>query len=470
MVKNRFNNLTSKEWLPFQKSWFKFSDLQTLYRDNIRFFTQFNENYTPNVYFVGATENAKIFETIATDCNCKPVIELDKIDKLDFVVIDLLYEFEKTISIEHYKTVKQKVTDEIKNIYDLLDYRKFVAIFIKNVQSENIFYPFIWDIAKTIADILTLKDEKIACLENNQIAQNSDYFKTAGNSFYCLYFRKDEFSQKDFETQTTNYVLKNEQQPTKLKFETKPTQWFILKPQPRKKNEILHPAKYPEELVDRFINILTNENENVFDPMSGTGSTQISALQNKRNAYGCELSEFFTEIAHKRLKDFIENNNSHFEFKIINKDARFVNQNDFPEIDYIITSPPYWDMLNMKGAENQAKRKEKGLQLNYSNDSSDLGNISDYKLFVSSLCEIYENVFKLLKPGRFATIIVKNIKKKGKNYPLAWDLSAELQKQNMVLLSEQFWCQDDLSIAPFGYGNTWVSNTFHHYCLTFQKQ
>ena len=53
---------------------------------------------------------------------------------------------------------------------------------------------------------------------------------------------------------------------------------------------------------------------------------------------------------------------------------------DDDTVDLVITSPPYWDMLNMKGAENQAKRKDKGLQTNYSNSKEDLGNIDDYNL------------------------------------------------------------------------------------------
>ena len=66
------------------------------------------------------------------------------------------------------------------------------------------------------------------------------------------------------------------------------------------------------------------------------------------------------------------------------------------------------------------------------------------------------------------TIVVKNIKKQGSNYPFAWDLAERLMKK-MVLLPESFWLQDDISIAPYGYGNTFVSNTFHQYCLSFQK-
>ena len=72
-----------------------------------------------------------------------------------------------------------------------------------------------------------------------------------------------------------------------------------------------------------------------------------------------------------------------------------------------------------------------------------------------------------MKPGSYITIVVKNIKKKGRNYHFAWDLAHALQEK-LILLPEVFWCQDDISIAPYGYGNTWVSNTFHQYCLTFQ--
>ena len=134
----------------------------------------------------------------------------------------------------------------------------------------------------------------------------------------------------------------------------------------------------------------------------------------------------------------------------------------------MITSPPYWDMLNMKGAENQAKRREKDLKLNYSEDKEDLGNIDDYDKFLKELIEVYKNLIPLIKSKGFVTIIVKNIKKGGKNYPLAWDICKELN--DLILLEEIMWLQDDQSIAPYGYGNTFVTNTFHHYCLNFQKK
>jgi hypothetical protein len=67
------------------------------------------------------------------------------------------------------------------------------------------------------------------------------------------------------------------------------------------------------------------------------------------------------------------------------------------------------------------------------------------------------------------TIIVKNIKKGGKIYPLAWDLGHRLGK-TFTLKDEKIWCQDNQRLAPYGMGNAWVSNTFHHYCLQFRNE
>ena len=39
-----------------------------------------------------------------------------------------------------------------------------------------------------------------------------------------------------------------------------------------------------------------------------------------------------------------------------------------------------------------------------------------------------------------------------------------------TLKDEKIWCQDNVKLAPYGYGYSWVSNTVHHYCLIFKKE
>ena len=470
-MKNRFNRLTSKEWLPFQKSWFKYSNDEKLYRENLRFFCK-AENTGEHVLYFG--DQFELFSQIAKE----NTIDVSLIENFkgasQFIFFDLRNYFKESTNLKDYECLKKKILKNINDQKDNLFERRFVCILMPNLQVENIYYPFAWDLAKEVGKLISLKDEKIACITENGELKNEKYFQPSVNYFYCLYFRKDEQSGLDFSTDKFDFFSKNQQCKRKIKFSKSIPGWFILKPQQRKKEVILHPAKYPEELVEMFVSVFTNENDNVFDPMSGTGSTQIGALKLKRNAYGTELSKFFAGIANVRCKEFIEPTQKLIfyeeklqKFKIINKDARLIDSNDFPVLDYMVTSPPYWDMLNMKGAENQAKRVEKGLKTNYSDDLDDMGNIESYKDFLLTIKDVYFNIASLMKPGSYMTIVVKNIKKKGTNYPFAWDLALLLQEK-LILLPEVFWCQDDISIAPYGYGNTFVSNTFHQYCLNFQ--
>lgn len=65
-----------------------------------------------------------------------------------------------------------------------------------------------------------------------------------------------------------------------------------------------HPAQYPIELVERCVLALTNEEDWVFDPYAGAGSSLIAAIKNNRRVMGCEKEEKYVEIAKKRMADF----------------------------------------------------------------------------------------------------------------------------------------------------------------------
>jgi len=481
-MKNRFNNINSKEWLPYQKSWFKFTSDEDLYRKSIRFFMKFDsEEMNRNFFFYGSQEQEKLAQDIALEeaAQYQNSERLEKLDKLQFALLDLRETMEAVVDETSWQKVKSDILELAFQLKDKLYHRRFLSIIIPNLQTENQYFPFAWDLAKTLGLTFSLKDEKIACLEIPESKSPQEHFHTDNQLFYQLFFRNDEKS-KDSRKKTSYDFYQNQTQfPFAIKSQF--PSWFILKPKARNRKEILHPAKFPEELVDMYLDVFTQENDVVLDPMCGSGSTVVSAIEKGRNAYGIELSEFFAKIANERCHSTFYGDNNLFEkpkkrtteYKVLHKDIRDLKKNDIPEIDYIFTSPPYWDMLNMKGAENQAKRIKKGLQVNYSDPESelgkrDLGNIEDYYEFLNELEKIYNHLIDFLKPGGVITIVVKNIKKQGSNYPFAWDLAEKLMKK-LVLLPESFWLQDDISIAPYGYGNTFVSNTFHQYCLSFQK-
>jgi len=62
-----------------------------------------------------------------------------------------------------------------------------------------------------------------------------------------------------------------------------------------------HPAIFPEKLVKDHILSWSNENDIVYDPFMGSGTTAKMALLNNRYYLGSEISKEYCEIANKRI-------------------------------------------------------------------------------------------------------------------------------------------------------------------------
>ena len=249
--------------------------------------------------------------------------------------------------------------------------------------------------------------------------------------------------------------------------------WFIHRPNRRKNNEILHPAKYPESLVTEFIDFFTKKNQWVLDPFLGTGSTLIASGNLKRNAVGVELNEGYYNISKERIEE------NEFKKKIIPINGNslelkgLLRQNSLKrKFDYVITSPPYWNQLE-RNSIRQKERNNKGLDTKYSNSKDDIGNLNNYDQFIELQAKIFDQVYDVTKPNAYLTVITNNIYFKSKLYPLAYDTAISLTKRgekSWVLKDEKIWLQDDKPLIALGVNNAWVGNRHHQYCLIFRKE
>lgn len=255
--------------------------------------------------------------------------------------------------------------------------------------------------------------------------------------------------------------------------------WFIHNPPPRKKSELLHPAKYPEKLIEEFIRFFTKPGQLVFDPFLGTGSTLIAAHNAGRNGLGIELLEKYVTIARQRLQglddqmqlDDKKGAKQHCQQQVIQGDATAIEKiwqkHNLPPVDFVVTSPPYGPMLNKKGLVSQ-EREGKGLDVKYSDEAADLGNIASFDEFVAKLVDIFVALKPYLNPGGHLVVILKNYMDKGEYKTLAWDVGKALS-QHYQFRGEKLWCQDNKTLYPYGYRYSFVPNVHHHYCLIFRK-
>lgn len=242
--------------------------------------------------------------------------------------------------------------------------------------------------------------------------------------------------------------------------------WFTHNPTQRSKIESLHPAKYPETMVEEFLKFFTKKGDLVLDPMAGTGSTLVACDRTGRRGVGVELTKKWATIAKNRTSQ-----------QVIVGDARslkkLLEKNNVEKIDYCITSPPYWNMLrNSRGGVNSAAkiRKKNGLDEHYSEKTSDLGNIKNYDAYLEMLVDVYTQVYDVMSDNKYLTVICQNVlTPNGAMVPVAWDIAKSLS-HIFTLKQEKIWLQENKMLGTWGYPFRYVSNVHHHYCLIFEKK
>jgi site-specific DNA-methyltransferase (adenine-specific) len=91
------------------------------------------------------------------------------------------------------------------------------------------------------------------------------------------------------------------------------------------KSEKIHPTQKPVKLLKKLIEIFTDPGEVVIDPVAGSGSTLIAAIELNRKAYGFEIKKDFYKDAKGWIDETIqikEDIKQHgFAKRKINKDA-----------------------------------------------------------------------------------------------------------------------------------------------------
>jgi len=108
---------------------------------------------------------------------------------------------------------------------------------------------------------------------------------------YCLVFSKEGMSKGSKGKST---IEKDEFMESTLSI------WNI---NPARAKKIGHPAPFPVELAERFINLYSYEKDLILDPFIGSGTTALAASKLKRNYIGYEVNAEYCKLAEKRLAE-----------------------------------------------------------------------------------------------------------------------------------------------------------------------
>jgi len=77
--------------------------------------------------------------------------------------------------------------------------------------------------------------------------------------------------------------------------------WIIPNVKFNHVEKTVHPCQFPVELIERFVLSMTNEDDWIFDPFLGVGTTIIASIRHGRRGAGAEIYKDYVEIANDRI-------------------------------------------------------------------------------------------------------------------------------------------------------------------------
>ena len=143
-MENRFNDLSAKEWLPFQKSFSIFKDKKSLIRDNLLFFTKPSLSPTPIVTAKGSSDFERMVKTQAKNIKISYSDEKD-ISSLDLICMDITHQLNKADNFESVNKILDHSVQWIKETSSSLNKGKFIWILAQNVFIDGVFFPRVQD-------------------------------------------------------------------------------------------------------------------------------------------------------------------------------------------------------------------------------------------------------------------------------------------------------------------------------------
>ena len=237
-----------------------------------------------------------------------------------------------------------------------------------------------------------------------------------------------------------------------------------------------HPAMFPGMLVERLMEtFLPVDGQVVLDPFAGSGSTIFAAARIGKQGIGLELSPDYADLANSRLHEL--NGSSTIRSNGRNnkqKPASIVHQASAKELlDYVqpesvdlcISSPPYWNILNQRRTADLKNIRH------YGNLAGDVGTIDDYDEFLDAVTLVFADVLTALRPGAYCCVIVMDLRKKNRFFPLHSDLATRLSDAGYLFDDLIIWNRQSEynNLRPLGYPSVFRINKVHEFVLLMQK-
>ncbi len=254
-----------------------------------------------------------------------------------------------------------------------------------------------------------------------------------------------------------------------------------------------HGANKPPQLMALLIEFFTKTGMSVLDPFAGVGGTLIGAsiaTPGPRQWLGIEINQQWTDIYSRVLQqnpdllpqtmiqgDCLEVMDRMFAHESIRAlDGRKVCMDEKEVLfDFIVMDPPYnihleQTMSGNGGKSYAATYANRRTDYNMRSDhAGDLANLATYEGYLDAMSKVFKRCYRLLRPGRYMAIIVRNAYQHSEYLFTHVDLARRAASEGFIPKGEIIWYQAGTKLRPYGYPYSYVPNIAHQNIVILQK-
>ena len=255
-----------------------------------------------------------------------------------------------------------------------------------------------------------------------------------------------------------------------------------------------HGANKPPRLMARLIEFFTVPGELVLDPFAGVGGTLLGAAiaHEPRRALGIELEPRWLDVYRSVVQDLLAERDG------LGPELADLGPSDpggprrfdpagvelrlgdaltllptLPagSVDFVATDPPYNPQLRLTMAGGPLSAEHANRRTDYAmvtDDPADVANSDGYGTYLERMEQEFGQLRRVLRDGRYMTVIVRDAYQDGSYRFTGADLAARAERVGFMTKGDLIWYQAGSRLRPYGYPHGFVPNIVHQHILVFR--
>ncbi len=257
-----------------------------------------------------------------------------------------------------------------------------------------------------------------------------------------------------------------------------------------------HGANKPPRLMARLIEFFTRTGELVLDPFAGVGGTLLGAAiaRGPRRALGIEIEARWAAVFEDVLRELAAERDglgpeladlgagdpggrrsfdpSGIELRVGDAFAVLPTL-ERDSVDFVATDPPYNVQLPITMSGGPLAKTHANRRTDYAmvtDHPGDVANAPDYGSYLARMEAVFGEVARVLRPGRYAAVIVRDAYQDGRYLFTGADLADRASRAGLIPKGDLVWYQAGTRLRPYGYPKSFVPNIAHQHILVLRRE